>query len=102
MNSKNDLHHDDVSVCMITKQCLHKCLENWDFTPRDAKVFYSSVFEFFTEAVRYELKKLPTHNKLLQHARFLDVIDKNTSFHLLNIFAKSIAVGTSNNVLRSL
>ena len=43
---------------------------------RDAKVFYSSLFEFFTEAVRYELKKLPTHDKILQHARFLDVIDR--------------------------
>ena len=75
MNPKNHLQHDDVSVDMITKQCLHKCLENGDITPRDAKVFYSSVFEFFTEAVRYALKKLPTQDKLLQHVRFLDMID---------------------------
>ena len=52
MNPKNNLYHDDKSVGMITKQCLHKCLENGDITPRDVKVFYSSVFEFFTEAVR--------------------------------------------------
>ena len=76
MNPNNHLHNDYVSVGMITKQCLHKCLENGDITPRDLKVFYSSVHEFFTEAVRYALKKLPVQDKLLQHARFLDVMEK--------------------------
>ena len=45
IESKEPLHHDDVSVSMIMKQCLHKCLENSDITLRDVKVFYSSVFD---------------------------------------------------------
>ena len=68
--------HNDVSVGMITKQCLHKCLENGDITPQDIKVFYSSVHELFTESVTYALKKLPVRDTLLQHARFLNVMEK--------------------------
>ena len=76
MNPNNHLHKDDVSVGMITKQCLHKCLENGDITPQSVKVFYSSVHQFFTESVTYALTKLPVRDTLLQHARFLNVMEK--------------------------
>ena len=76
MNPNNHLHKEDVSVGMIAKQCLHKCLENGDITPQSIKVFYSSVHQFFTESVTYALNKLPVRDTLLQHARFLNVMEK--------------------------
>ena len=77
---------------MITKQCLHKCLENGDITPQSVKVYYSSVHQFFTESVTYALHKLPVRDTLLQHARFLNVMEKVrhiVKFSSVDIFVKS-------------
>ena len=45
-------------------------------TLESVKVFYSFVHQFFTESVTYALNNLPVRDTLLQHARFLNVIEK--------------------------
>ena len=47
-----------------------------DITPESVKVFYSSVHQFFTESVTYALNNLPVRDTLLQHPRFLNVMEK--------------------------
>ena len=58
-------------IGITTRQLLLKMENDGDISPRQVKVFYEAVREFYTTATKYALANLPFKDELLQSASFV-------------------------------
>ena len=70
---ENQVNNDDLVIGIITKQLVHKLLDDGDITVNQLKEFYIAVRAFCVRATDYLLKWCPLQDKLLVHATWIDL-----------------------------
>ena len=70
---ENQVNNDDLVIGIITKQLVHKLLDDGDIIVNQLKEFYIAFRAFYVRARDYLLKWCPLQDKLLVHATWIDL-----------------------------
>ena len=68
----NKLSDSIITIGIMTKQLLHRLLNDGDIDENAKKTFYKSVRSYYADAVSQALQKLPFADNLLNHSKFLN------------------------------
>ena len=76
----NQLSDNELTIGVITKQLIHRLLDDGDIDENAKKTFYKSVRSYYVAAVSQALQKLQFADDLLNHSKFLNFQERTYCF----------------------
>ncbi|ROL41322.1 hypothetical protein DPX16_0210 [Anabarilius grahami] len=75
-DEESQLPDSQLGVGFTTRTTLNRLVEAGDISKDSAKKFHVAARSFFVKAVEYATAKLPLHDPVLEHSRFVDLRQK--------------------------
>ena len=76
----NFSHTDSgLHIGIVTRQLLHKLVEEGDISHREVRMFYNAVRDFYITATDYALANLQVSDEVLKNAGFADFEKRESS-----------------------